>query len=159
MRFKIIRTLIIAWRSQSRQRMSTMCPKMISSRRIRPCAAFRVVRKSSPASLPDLMEKSVSLLRRLMDLLWTRTWKVCGFLVTNRPGRALIRFYYRYSPPLADFIADRDWLRALVRGLLTPVIAMIEYPGRVALLILSLIAAILVRRRRSATAAARVNGS
>jgi len=105
------------------------------------------------------MEKSVSLLRRLMDLLWTRTWKVCGFLVTNRPGRALIRFYYRYSPPLADFIADRDWLRALVRGLLTPVIAMIEYPGRVALLILSLIAAILVRRRRSATAAARVNGS
>ena len=81
------------------------------------------------------------------------------FLTTNRPGRALVRFYYRYSPPLADFMADRDWLRALVRGLLIPVIATIEYPGRVALLILSLIAAILVRRRRSAAAAARVNGS
>ena len=81
------------------------------------------------------------------------------FMMTNRPGRALVRFYYRHSPPLADFIADRDWLRAVVRGLLTPVVATIEYPMPVALLIFSLIVAVLVRRRRGATAAARVNGS
>ncbi len=70
------------------------------------------------------------------------------FMMTNRPGRALVRFYYRHSPPLADFIAERDWLRAVVRGLLTPVVATIEYPGSMALLIFSLIAAVLVRRRR-----------
>jgi uncharacterized repeat protein (TIGR01451 family) len=81
------------------------------------------------------------------------------FMMTNRPGRALVRFYYRHSPPLADFIADRDWLRAVVRGLLTPVVATIEYPMPMALLIFSLIVAVLVRRRRGATAAARVNGS
>ena len=81
------------------------------------------------------------------------------FMMTNHPGRALVRFYYRNSPPLADFIADRNWLRAVVRGLLTPVVATIEYPIPMALLIFSLIAAVLVRRRRGATAAARVNGS
>ena len=70
------------------------------------------------------------------------------FMMTNRPGRALVRVYYRHSPPLADFIADRDWLRAVVRGLLTPVVATIEYPMPVALLIFCLIVAILVRRRR-----------
>ena len=81
------------------------------------------------------------------------------FMLTNRPGRALVRFYYRHSPPLADFIADRDWLRAIVRWLLTPIVNTIEYPGPIALFIFSLIAAILIRRRRATTAAARVNGS
>ena len=70
------------------------------------------------------------------------------FMMTNRPGRALVRFYYRHSPPLANFIADRDWLRAVVRGLLTPIVYTIEYPGPAALLFFSLIAAVLVRRRR-----------
>ena len=70
------------------------------------------------------------------------------FMMTNRPGRALVRLYYRHSPPLADFIADRDWLRAVVRGLLTLIVYPIEYPGPAALLFFSLIAAVLVRRRR-----------
>ena len=48
------------------------------------------------------------------------------FMMTNRPGRALVRFYYRHSPPLANYIADRDWLRAVVRGLLTPIVYTIE---------------------------------
>jgi uncharacterized repeat protein (TIGR01451 family) len=82
-----------------------------------------------------------------------------GFLMTNRPGRALVHFYYSHSPPLADFIANRDWLRAVVRGLLTPIIAAIEYPVPMALLIFGLISAVLVRRRRRTTAAARVNAS
>ncbi len=76
------------------------------------------------------------------------------FMMTNRPGRALVRFYYRYSPPLADFISDRDWLRAVVRALLTPIVYTIEYPGPAALLFFSLITAVLVRRRRRAAAAA-----
>jgi uncharacterized repeat protein (TIGR01451 family) len=76
------------------------------------------------------------------------------FMMTNRPGRALVRFYYRYSPPLADFISDRDWLRSVVRALLTPIVYTIEYPGPAALLFFSLITAVLLRRRRRAAAAA-----
>jgi uncharacterized repeat protein (TIGR01451 family) len=68
------------------------------------------------------------------------------FMMTNRPGRALVRFYYRHAPPLADLIADRDLLRAVVRGLLTPIVYTIEYPGPAALLFFSLMAAVLVRR-------------
>lgn len=79
------------------------------------------------------------------------------FMMTNRPGRALVRFYYRHSPPLAEFIADRDSLRAVVRGLLTPIAYTIEYPGTAALLLFSLIVAVLVRRRRAA-ATTHVNG-
>ncbi len=70
------------------------------------------------------------------------------FMMTNRPGRALVRFYYRRSPPLADFIADRDWLRAIVRGLLTPIVYTIKYPGQAALLLIGLVSFVLVRRRR-----------
>jgi len=75
------------------------------------------------------------------------------FMMTNRPGRALVAFYYRYSPPLADFIADRDWLRAIVRGLLMPIVYTIMYPGLVAFLIIILMAAALGRRRHRRPAA------
>jgi uncharacterized repeat protein (TIGR01451 family) len=70
------------------------------------------------------------------------------FLMANRPGRALVRFYYRHSPPLADFISKRDWLRAIVRGILTPMVFTIEYPVRTAMLLIGLIAAFFVRRQR-----------
>jgi uncharacterized repeat protein (TIGR01451 family) len=70
------------------------------------------------------------------------------FMLPNRPGRALVAFYYRHSPPLADFIADRDWLRAIVRGLLIPIVYTIKYPWLAWLLIFSAIAAAVIRRRR-----------
>ncbi|MGI9202555.1 MAG: DUF11 domain-containing protein [Woeseiaceae bacterium] len=72
------------------------------------------------------------------------------FMMTNRPGRALVGFYYRHSPPLADILAERDWLRAIVRGLLMPILAAINYPGTTMLLVFSLFAAVLLRRRRVA---------
>jgi uncharacterized repeat protein (TIGR01451 family) len=72
------------------------------------------------------------------------------FMMTNRPGRALVRFYYRHSPPLADFIANRDWLRAIVRGFLSPIVYTIKYPGQAALLLIGLVSFVLVRRRRHA---------
>ncbi len=79
------------------------------------------------------------------------------FLVTNRPGRALVHFYYRYSPPLADFIAERDWIRAIVRGLLTPIIYTIKYPGLAAAVLLGLIATFITWRRRRKNAAMAAN--
>lgn len=70
------------------------------------------------------------------------------FLLTNAVGRHLVSFYYRYSPPIANFIADRDWLRALVRAILTPIIFAIEYPAPASLCLLSLIAVLRGLRRR-----------
>lgn len=43
-------------------------------------------------------------------------------LLTNAPGRLFVALYYRTSPPLADFIAGHDWLRAGVRTLLRPLV-------------------------------------
>ena len=70
------------------------------------------------------------------------------FMLTNRPGRSLVGLYYRYSPPMADYIAERDWLRGIVRGLLAPIVYTIIYPGQAALLLIGLIALVIVRRRR-----------
>ena len=70
------------------------------------------------------------------------------FMITNAPGRAVVRFYYRHSPPMAEFIAEHDWLRAIVRGLLTPIVFAIEYPEWVALILIFLASAVGIRRLR-----------
>ena len=46
------------------------------------------------------------------------------YLMTNAAGRAFVSGYYRLSPPIADFIRERDRLRALVRWGLTPIVAL-----------------------------------
>ncbi|HQL64880.1 MAG TPA: hypothetical protein PLS78_03365 [bacterium] len=43
-------------------------------------------------------------------------------LLKNRAGTAFVRFYYRHSPPVADFIKNKPGLRAFVRGMLRPVV-------------------------------------
>jgi hypothetical protein len=45
------------------------------------------------------------------------------FLLTNRVGTAFVRTYYRFSPPIARFIANHELLRAAVRTVLTPIVA------------------------------------
>ncbi len=40
----------------------------------------------------------------------------------NIAGRWFIRTYYRYSPPMADFISKHSFLRHVVRILLTPIV-------------------------------------
>jgi uncharacterized repeat protein (TIGR01451 family) len=71
-----------------------------------------------------------------------------SYLLTNYPGRAIVAFYYKYSPPLADFIADRDWLRAIVRAVLTPMVYVIEYPGIALLIVIAMVALFLGWRQR-----------
>ena len=58
------------------------------------------------------MAKEVEILRRFRD----------SHLLTNRPGRAFVRWYYRHSPRLAGYIRQRSWARALVRGVLRPIV-------------------------------------
>ncbi|MBA3015553.1 MAG: hypothetical protein KKD63_14320 [Proteobacteria bacterium] len=44
------------------------------------------------------------------------------YLLTNAPGKAFVQTYYNVSPPMADFIAKHDSLRAMTRGALLPLV-------------------------------------
>ena len=68
-------------------------------------------------------------------------------LLTNSIGTWFVEFYYQHSPPIADFLRDRETLKALVRSLLTLVVFSIEYPIA-AVCILLLPALIVVRKTR-----------
>jgi len=57
------------------------------------------------AAYGDVDAPEVEALRRFRD----------RHLLTNRPGAAFVRFYYRVSPPLARMIEGRPRLRAAVR--------------------------------------------
>jgi hypothetical protein len=48
------------------------------------------------------------------------------YLLTNTPGRALVSFYNRVSPGVADFIRDKEPLKAIVRFYLKPVVWLAE---------------------------------
>ncbi|MEN6326523.1 MAG: CFI-box-CTERM domain-containing protein, partial [Syntrophomonas sp.] len=64
------------------------------------------------AAFGSKFEPAVVLLRHFRD----------HFLLSNRAGRAFVRFYYRTSPPIAAFIAGSEVLKAMVRILLIPLI-------------------------------------
>lgn len=88
------------------------------------------------AAFGSYLHPKVKLLREFRD----------NWLLTNSPGKVFVSFYYRCSPPVADFIAEREWLKGSVRLLLLPLITVVEYPfGAVLLLIAS--AAVLLRRK------------
>jgi hypothetical protein len=64
------------------------------------------------AAFGSKFEKHVQRLRRFRDL----------YLMPNRIGRSLVGTYYKYSPPMANFIAKHDILRPIVRLGLAPLI-------------------------------------
>jgi hypothetical protein len=47
-----------------------------------------------------------------------------GYLLTNPVGKALVDFYYRISPPTAEFINEHPNLRPIVRVGLLPAVAL-----------------------------------
>jgi len=79
------------------------------------------------AAYGSYMEPEVLLLRQFRD----------HYLLTNWPGRQLVRAYYATSPPLANVIAQHDSLRAISRAMLAPLIYTIKYPlGALAIFLL-----------------------
>jgi hypothetical protein len=64
------------------------------------------------AAYGSLMEPHVKILRDFRD----------RFLITNTIGNFFVKLYYKYSPPLANYIAKHDSLRAMVRMSLFPVV-------------------------------------
>ena len=49
-------------------------------------------------------------------------------LMKSEPGRAFVAFYYKHSPPIADFIYQHPFLRLMTRWALTPLILAVKYP-------------------------------
>jgi len=70
------------------------------------------------AAYGSYLHPQVQLLRNFRD----------EYLLTNAPGRAFVALYYRYSPPLADFIAHHPVLRGTTRLALTPLVAAVAHP-------------------------------
>jgi len=62
------------------------------------------------AAFGSPMETQVQVLQEFRD----------RYLMPNAPGKAFVSFYYRVSPPLAHWIAERPMARAAVRILLVP---------------------------------------
>ena len=89
------------------------------------------------AAYGSYLDPQVVALRRFRD----------RYLLTNAPGEWFVGFYYRHSPPLADFIREREMLRTAVRLLLTPVVYSIEYPVA-AFLVLLLPPLVAIRHRK-----------
>ena len=64
------------------------------------------------AAFGSKVQKHVQILRHFRDL----------YLMPHSIGRAFVNAYYKYSPPIANFIAGHDTLRMLVRWSLVPLI-------------------------------------
>jgi hypothetical protein len=49
------------------------------------------------------------------------------YLLTSKLGRWFVEQYYRFSPPLADQLRAHDGWRALVRAVLSPLVALSKW--------------------------------
>jgi serine protease len=66
------------------------------------------------AAYGTAMAKEVRYLRAFRD----------EYLLTHAAGRAFVKWYYRHSPPLADYLRKHETLRVLVRAGLAPLVAL-----------------------------------
>jgi hypothetical protein len=48
------------------------------------------------------------------------------YLMSSAAGKVFVIAYYKYSPPIAGYIVERDWLKAVVRILLLPVLGFVS---------------------------------
>ena len=70
------------------------------------------------------------------------------YLLHNSPGRAFVEFYYEYSPPVADVIRDREFLRFITRIILTPAVMMVVFPVTSSIVCASMIIALMFILKR-----------
>ena len=68
------------------------------------------------AAYGSYLDPHVKILRNFRD----------DVLLKSRPGTAFVKFYYKNSPPIADYIAQHESLRTVFRLLLTPIILFVK---------------------------------
>lgn len=90
------------------------------------------------AAYGSYLQPEVKILRNFRD----------QWLLPYRPGQVFVDWYYRNSPPLANFIAEHESLRLLTRTALLPVVYSIKYPLAAALTWLLVVLGLLVIYRR-----------
>lgn len=91
------------------------------------------------AAYGSYLDPHVMVLRQFRD----------NVLLQSELGTAFVRFYYKHSPPIADFIARHGTLRMLMRLALTPLIFGVKYPLFAGLLLALGLACPLSRKLRS----------
>jgi hypothetical protein len=69
-------------------------------------------------------------------------------LMQNGLGKQFVKLYYKHSPPAADSIAQSETLRTITRLALTPLIYAMAYPNIVVAILLSMLLAVLIVRKR-----------
>jgi hypothetical protein len=69
-------------------------------------------------------------------------------LMQNGLGKQFVKLYYKHSPPVADSIAQNETLRTTTRLALTPLIYAMAYPNVVVAILLSMLLAVLIVRKR-----------
>ncbi|WP_455201681.1 WD40/YVTN/BNR-like repeat-containing protein [Kaarinaea lacus] len=78
------------------------------------------------------------------------------FLLTNAFGKKFVAFYYEYSPPVANYIAQHESIRVITRWLLTPLVMTVKYPFGAAIIVMIMVVGIRrVWRLKTAQGAAR----
>jgi subtilisin family serine protease len=73
------------------------------------------------------------------------------YLITNPIGRKIVKYYYRHSPPLAEYISKHPPLRLAVRIALTPLVYGIKYPIAAVLAAFAITALIYIKNSRKGT--------
>lgn len=92
------------------------------------------------AAYGSKFQPSVVLLRHFRD----------DYLLTNQLGKDFVKFYYKHSPPIANFIAHNVILKNTVKALLTPFVAVVYglYHPATMFAALGLISLIILARKK-----------
>ncbi len=107
---------------------------------------------------PDLSDRGCFVATAAFGVNWSTEVLVLRdfrdrFLITNPPGRAFVRWYYRHGPGAAEWIAESDAARSLVRALLWPFVVLalflLSAPSIVSFgMLLGVFTLIAIRKRR-----------